>query len=158
MTKKVETFEHLMESFRYQFDVRTAFDDFLTMALCAVTRDANTGLSVYEDLYLETIAKYKDSELRFTFPDLYRVLIKEMDDRAGFGNDVLGEYFDRNVTRGNGGQYFTPWPVCELMAGCVAGIQPEGSPVLRIMDPACGSGRMLLAGSEAHGKLLRHRH
>ena len=152
MTKKVETFEHLMESFRYQFDVQTAFDDFLTIALCAVTRDANTGLSVYEDLYLETIAKYKDSELRFKFPDLFGVLITEMDNRAGSGNDVLGEYFERNVTRGRGGQYFTPWPVCKLMTSCVVGDQPESSPVLRILDPACGSGRMLLAGSETHGK------
>lgn len=55
--------------------------------------------------------------------------------------DILGEFFMRNVTMGKNGQYFTPEPVCRLMAKITSG-NDEGKTV---DDCCCGSGRMLLA-------------
>ena len=68
MKNQTETFEKKIQRFQYHYDTRTAFDDFLTMTLCAFSQNPATGKSHDEDLYLETIAKYKDDNLRFEFP------------------------------------------------------------------------------------------
>jgi len=54
-------------------------------------------------------------------------------------SDLLGQFFTEHITMGHNGQFFTPDPVCNLMAKLVAA--GEGG---HINDPACGSGRMLL--------------
>ena len=60
-------------------------------------------------------------------------------------NDLLGEFFMRNVTMGRNGQYFTPEPVCRLMAKITGG-NGEGK---NVADSCCGSGRMLLAHADS---------
>lgn len=144
--------EKLFEPFRYHFDIPIVFTDFLTMAICAVSRNVGTGLSYEEELYLKTIAPYKDSALRFEFPKIFAALITEMESRKGSsaGNDVLGEFYELSIAKRGSGQFFTPWHVCKLMATITYGPSESNNP-LRILDPACGSGRMLLAGSESLG-------
>jgi len=102
----------------YRFSLSKVFDDFLTMAIAACTQNHKTKLSWYEDEYLETIAHYKDSELRHEFPIAFANLIMEMEDRTGssLGNDVLGDFFEQNISNGRNGQFFTPYPICQLMA------------------------------------------
>ncbi len=142
-----------MDSFSYRYDLRPVFDDFLTMSLCAVTQIPGAGKSHYEDLYLETITKYKDDELRHVFPKLFAQMIVEMEDRLddGQGNDVLGEYYELNFCRKNSGQFFTPWPVCRMMAE-MNRMDTDSGEIRRVIDPTCGSGRMLLAGAAVIGK------
>jgi len=140
-----------MDSFAYHYDLRPVFDDFLTMSMCAVTQIPGAGKSHYEDLYLQTVAKYKDDNLRFQFPKLFAQLVAEMELRwdDGQGNDVLGEYYELNFCRKNSGQFFTPWPICQFMAKSVCGEQTDE--VKRIIDPTCGSGRMLTAAAKTMG-------
>jgi hypothetical protein len=59
------------------------------MAICAVTPKQGTGRSHYEDLYLETVKKYKDDKLRFNFPKLFAALVNEMEEQvdSSRGND-----------------------------------------------------------------------
>ncbi len=156
MKNQQETFASLMGSFAYQHDLRSIFDDFLTMSMCAVTQIPGTGKSHYEELYLETIAKYKNDQLRFHFPKLFAQLVVEMEMRLddGQGNDVLGDYYEQNFCRKNSGQFFTPWPVCQFMAHSICGEAGETGEVKRVLDPTCGSGRMLLAAARTMG--LRH--
>ncbi len=62
------------------------------------------------------------------------------------GNDVLGTFFETHLSNGRNGQYFTPFPVCMFMASIT---NTDGTTVsgklLRVIDPSCSSGRMLLA-------------
>jgi type I restriction-modification system DNA methylase subunit len=159
MTTQQESFAQLMDKFQYRYDLSRVFEDFLTMSMCAVTQNLQTGVSYYEDLYLETIAPYKTDELRHQFPKLFGALVFEMEERLGSssGNDVLGEYYEQNLSKKKGkGQFFTPWHMCKLMAGISVGNDSKDvTKPLRIIDPCCGSGRMLLASATCHGK---HRH
>jgi hypothetical protein len=45
MTTQKETFTSLLKDFEYRYDLRTVFDDFLTMALCAFCPNLGTGKS-----------------------------------------------------------------------------------------------------------------
>jgi hypothetical protein len=155
MKNQTETFEKTIGRFPYHYDTRTVFDDFLTMTCCAFSQNPATGKSHDEDLYLQTIAKYKDDSLRFEFPKLLACLTVEMTDRmdSDTGYDVLGEFYDQNISRKGSGQFFTPWHICMFMAKCTAESLEEDHPdrPLRILDPSCGSGRMLLASNKVNG-------
>ena len=143
----------LIKQFEHQFDLRTVFGDFLTMSLCSVTQNPVTKMSHYEDEYLQTIEKYKASPLRHEFPKLFAQLVIEMEERhsSSNGNDVLGEFYEQHLYRKGASQYFTPQPVCEFMAQ-IAGEKNQSEEPLNILDPACGSGRMLLSASRSMGK------
>jgi type I restriction-modification system DNA methylase subunit len=146
------TFAEILFKLGHRFSLSKVFDDFLTMAIAACTQNPLTKLSYYEDEYLETIAYYKDSELRHEFPKAFTALIIEMEERVGssLGNDVLGDFFEQNISNGRNGQYFTPYPICEFMASITNTDTVVDKP-LRILDPACGSGRMLLAAHKKNG-------
>ena len=127
------------------------------MAIAACSRNPVTGLSHYEDEYLQTIAPYKGSELRHEFPKAFAYLIDEMETRLKdhLGNDVLGEFFEQQISNGRNGQFFTPFPVCMMMAasfysGRKEKVKDDAVP-LRILDPTCGSGRMMVAAQRVCG-------
>jgi type I restriction-modification system DNA methylase subunit len=155
MKNDTTTFASTLKQFDYRYELRTVFNDFLTMALCAFSQNPETGKSYDEDLYMETIAKYKDDKLRFEFPKMLACLTNEMTDRinASEGNDVLGEFYEENFSRKSTSQFFTPWHVCTLMAQLTCDPVPEQrrEEPLRIMDPTCGSGRAILAGAKICG-------
>ncbi len=154
MKSNTETFANLMESFTYRYDTRSVFEDFLTMSMCAVTQIPGEGKSHYEDLYMETIAKYAKDELKHVFPKLFAQLVVEMEERisSSMGNDVLGDYYEQHFCKRGSGQFFTPFPVCELMSMCLSGDETkESDQPLRVLDPTCGSGRMLIAAGKNLG-------
>lgn len=153
MTKKQETFASLMESFRYRYEIRSVFNDFLTLSLAALARNYATGQSEDEELYMTTIAKYKDDPLRFKFPEAFALLITEMSNciDSGLGNDVLGSYYEQHLFERGKSQFFTPWPICQFMARTIMPVKERETP-LRILDPCCGSGRTLLAGALTAGR------
>lgn len=60
--------------------------------------------------------------------------------------DALGELYMAFTSKGGRsaqGQFFTPPPVCDLMAACTANNGSQQG--ARVSDPTCGSGRLLLA-------------
>lgn len=159
MKKEKQTFASTIKLFEYRYDLRTVFDDFLTMSLCAMSQNPGTHKSYDEDLYLETVAKYKDDKLVKEFPHLLACIIVEMEERwdSGEGFDVLGEFYEQNLCRKGASQFFTPWPICMFMAkSIIAETQKKnGSKMdtpIRVLDPSCGSGRMLLAYQKAYGE------
>lgn len=154
MKNKQETFASLLQSHGYRYDLRSVFDDFLTITLCSFSRNVTTGLSYDEDLYMTTIGKYPRDMVRDLFPKLLASLITEMEECCGAsgGNDVLGEFYELNFCRKGAGQFFTPWHICEMMARCNGGIgERENGHRSRVLDPSCGSGRMLMAGAKVFG-------
>lgn len=150
------TFAETIFKIAYRFSLVKVFDDFLTMSIAACTQNLKTGKSYYEDEYLEIIAHYKDSDLRHEFPKAFAQLVVEMEERvhSDTGNDVLGEFFEAHISHGSKSQFFTPFPICTFMATATRDAQSdemkEKKP-LRILDPACGSGRMLLAAHKVYG-------
>lgn len=153
MKSNSETFDTLLESFRFKYDLHTVFDDFLTMSMCSVTRDPITGLSHYEDLYLKTIEPYREDPHRYVFPKMFAALVNEMEELKDGCNDVLGACYEKNFYKKGKQQYFTPWPICEFMArSTLQSDEKQERSKKRILEPACGSGRMLLAAAQVHGK------
>ena len=158
MKTKKETFASVISSFTNQYEERTVFDDFLTLAICAFSQNPQTGKSFDEDLYLETIAKYKNKKHSSLFPKMLACVVNEMEERlwSSEGHDVLGEYYEEHLYRKGASQYFTPWPICEFMARMTSPnkVDENGEEmVLRTLDPSCGSGRMLLASAKESGPL-----
>lgn len=155
MKTEQQTFAQKLRLFEYKVDLRTAFDDFLTMTIFSFGQNPGTGKAYDEALYVETISKYKDDALRFEFPKLLACLITEMTNRldSSSGWDVLGEFYETNLQGKGLSQFFTPWPICVFMAKsiCEARQETNAERPLLILDPCCGSGRMLLASSRECG-------
>ena len=62
--------------------------------------------------------------------------------------DVLGQiYMDAGFSNMKGGQVFTPWPICQLMAKSTISLEVS-KPVYLLMEPACGSGALVLAAAD----------
>lgn len=114
------------------------FEDFLSATVCAFS----TGL--LEERYMEIAGRY--GEHMNTMGEALGALVMAMEET---GADILGDFFEGAITHGEAGQFFTPEPVCEMIVKMTLGENPpqqaeDGSP-LTICDPACGSGRTLLA-------------
>ncbi|WP_436715426.1 N-6 DNA methylase [Roseiconus lacunae] len=116
------------------------FSDFLTVMRCALAG------GTMEEEYHETIGKgYTEGEPGTrgidTLKTAIHLLIGAMEDA---GQDVLGDMFQDAITYGENGQFFTPDSVCTVMAGLT--VPNERTADRRtVNDPACGSGRQLLA-------------
>ncbi|MEM6844647.1 MAG: N-6 DNA methylase [Bacteroidota bacterium] len=131
-----------------RYDIHRLFDDLLTMVMCSyhqinIQSQLQQQDQANEALYLETIGRYEKDELSF-FAQL-AALIQSNVLSAPY-SDLLGEYFMQEISRGHNGQYFTPTPICEMKAKMqIADTKATG---LRVADPACGSGRMLLSAAK----------
>jgi type I restriction-modification system DNA methylase subunit len=154
MKKEKETFASLMQQIGYEYDLRIVFDDFLTMTLAAFSQNPITGKSYDEDIYMQTVGKYKKKDMQALLPKLLGALVLEMDESIGgsMGHDILGSFYELHLSRKGAQQFFTPWTVCEFMARIQYGEDAGNAEhPLRVIDPCCGSGRMLLAGAKVLG-------
>jgi len=138
---KRNSFESIMEKLARRYGVSTVFSDFLTLLICAFSHGK------MEKKYLEIIQRYDKSEA-YDFSEALASLVIEMTGDGSGMVDVLGKFYEENISHGHNGQFFTPQPVCDMMARMM-GASGSGE---RIADPACGSGRMLMAMA----KLNRH--
>lgn len=113
-----------------------------------------------EKRYLEIIQKY-DKQRQKVFPELLAMLVRIMDEAVnnGFYGDFLGElYMTLELGNSAGGQFFTPYSVCMLMAEVTYG---DGDRVKNDIsrkgwsscnDCACGAGATLIAMAEVMHK------
>ena len=133
--KKHQKFETIFDNLGQRYGLHEVFSDFLTLLICAFSQGR------MEKQYLETIRKY-DKVHATIFPEALASLVIEMTgpDGAGFV-DVLGEFYEKNLNFGRNGLFFTPQPICDMTAQLMS---PDGFKK-RVADPACGSGRMLMA-------------
>lgn len=129
------------------------FDDFLTLAVCALAGGTQ------EAEYLQTVKPYTagspGSRSIDRLVDLFAQVLTLMEKT---GADILGDIFQGAISRGENGQFFTPDPVCELMAQLTDSDERNGAPEIAstpdakptVFDPCCGSGRMLLAAAKVN--------
>ena len=112
----------------------TVFSDMLTMIICSFS------MKEQEELYFLTIKQYSKSEV-MQFSEAFGALVIEMDGNGSGMVDILGEYFMEFLSFGRNGQFFTPMHICDMMAIVSNPVQDNS----RVFDPACGSGRILMA-------------
>lgn len=132
----------------------TVFNDLLTLTLCSYhpvnIQNLIGGLQIEdfekdpdnENLYFETIKKYDSEELN-TFSKVMAHLQLQAVEHPY--TDILGEFFTAEITNGRNGQFFTPEHVCTMMAQMTVPKEQEGQ---KILDPACGSGRLLIKAAK----------
>lgn len=132
-----KSFAEHMNGLSLRYGVGTVFSDMLTMTICAFS------MQKQEELYLETIKGYKKSEV-ISFADAFAALVVEMTGDGSGMVDVLGEYFMEFLSFGRNGQFFTPMNICDMMARITNPVHETH----RILDPACGSGRMLMSSAK----------
>ena len=126
------------------------------MFACALSNPVDK--SHYEEreaLYLKTIQKYNERE-RAVFPQLAAEVVLALDNNPE--QDFLGKIFmELNLSNESGGQFFTPYSVCQMMAELTTGNvtpQIEEHGYITINDPACGAGATLIAGIHAARRRL----
>ena len=111
-----------------------------------------------EQTYLSIVKKYDVKDIE-KFAQLFAILhrnVVEKTEKGSYG-DFLGELF-MNLDLGNnlGGQFFTPYNICQLMARITIDGEKEkmekaieNQGWFSCMDCACGAGATLIAAAEA---------
>lgn len=148
MTNHFNELSKIMDSLGRRFDLSRVFNDLLTMSICSfhqvnIQSQLQKQDAENERLYNQTIKPYKPAQLN-EFARAFGILQASVWDNPY--TDILGEYFTINITKGQNGQYFTPEPICDF----IAQIQCSNHEQIgqRVLDPACGSGRMLLGAAK----------
>lgn len=119
------------------FEIHRIFGDWLNLMVSA--------LACEEDEYMEVIGRYPNDRSQ---PDrgidhLANAFAMLQIEKQKENKDYLGEIFQELVSHGQNGQFFTPEPVCEMMAKMTVGENLKDG--ARVCDPACGSGRTLMS-------------
>jgi N-6 DNA Methylase len=125
----------------------TVFSDFVEMAAISLSNAVDLRQrDEREARYMEVVKRYERDELE-KFPQMMAALIDDLDTEP---SDVLGRVFHELELHNKWtGQFFTPFPVCEMMAKMTladdhrAMIGERG--FIRASEPACGSGAMVIA-------------
>lgn len=131
----------------YKHGVGSIFEDFVkccAYSLMLVVKKDNE----INDSYNKLIAKYNEEEVA-TFSKMYLALTVES--LKNKQQDILGElYEDLGLSTDRLGQFFTPVNICNMMASIIFDKEAADKEIkehgyVTVSDPACGSGRTLLA-------------
>lgn len=135
----------------YRHEPSRMFEDYLDLVLCCMSNQRQ------EARYLEVAKRYTREELD-TFAQLmaYHILIHEHHTSGGGWYDMLGDIYMELASRSKAsrmGQFFTPVELCDVIAHMTLGEDLAEAAGKSILDPAAGSGRMLLAAHALQPKL-----
>lgn len=126
------------------------------MYACAISNAVDKShFNEREAMYLKRIQKYSKKEQEL-FPQLAAEVVLALEKNPE--QDFLGKIFmELNLSNDSGGQFFTPYNVCRMMAemtvgDVVAHVEKHG--YITINDPACGAGATLIAAVHAAAKPL----
>ncbi|HEC99873.1 MAG TPA: hypothetical protein ENN18_05775 [Proteobacteria bacterium] len=155
VTKHFERLYHITHSW-------SSFGDAVALMEATLDRFSPGG----EERYLE-YAKRLGREGCDEAAKIFAILLDHFTYGQNF-EDILGPAYMNLAGMGAKsflGQFFTPWNVALMMAAMAMGERPDEDPEgpIKIYDPACGSGVMLLAGKAVaagrHGReaLRRYR-
>jgi type I restriction-modification system DNA methylase subunit len=121
------------------------FSSFLILAACALSQGQR------ETMNLNEAKRWKREDLD-VFANALGQLVLEMEEQPY--TDLLGElYMELSLQGGKqlGGEFYTPQPICRMMAKILLPNEPTDQP-LRVHEPACGSGRMILAVAQTYAE------
>jgi len=98
-----------------------------------------------EDMYFSLAKKYNQKELNI-FADMFSLIIQSLDQNPD--QDFLGELFmSLGLSNESGGQFFTPYNVCSMIAkiNMPSKAEIDAKGWISVNDPACGAGALLVA-------------
>lgn len=151
-----QPFIKLYRELTYRWTPWEVWQDFVTMYACAISNAVDKShFDEREALYLKRIQKYNKKEQEL-FPQLAAEVVLALEKNPE--QDFLGKIFmELNLSNDSGGQFFTPYNVCRMMAemtvgDVVAHVEKHG--YITINDPACGAGATLIAAVHAAAKPL----
>lgn len=147
--KLLQYFNSLFEQLSRRHSYYQVFDNFLDCNINAFSMNYN-----YDTM--EGIRNTYNQEERYIFGEMLRVWILCMDKNILGENtfhDFFGNFYETSAMSKKHGfaQYFTPEPICMLMASIV-----NVSNRNNVHEPACGSGRLNLAMHVHNHKLFHH--
>lgn len=139
--KDISKLIKLFEQYSYGQNYSTAFSDLLEYFLIAFkfyeTEEEQASA-------LNQLTSYKKKETLIT-------LLTEIGELSEGFEDPLGELYQQVISKGHHGQFFTPEPVTSALAAVMATDELHAGQT--VIDPACGSGRMLLAAAKRNRHL-----
>lgn len=139
----------LLRGFAYREDLHRLFSDCMEATAIAISNSVDlANREKREARYLEIVGRY-GRDVIDAFPKVLGEIVMAFEAEPG---DVLGAvYAELELGSKDKGQYFTPYSVCQFMAG-VTLVSRESTEELierngfvRAMEPACGSGAMVIA-------------
>lgn len=120
------------------------FDDFLQIIVCCLSMGRK------EELYFKTVKPYDKGELE-QFSQAFASLVMQMDRKPL--EDPFGNCFEEFLSNSRSGQFFTPSPIADMMAQITCQVsEKKKDGDVRVCDPCCGSGRLLLAAAQRDRK------
>ncbi|VFR81136.1 Type I restriction-modification system methyltransferase subunit [plant metagenome] len=147
----------IVQQLSHRYDISRVWSDWIEMCALSIANAVDkTRFDVREKRYLEIVKKYQRDEV----DQLVRAfghLVQCWEIRVDTGDygDVLGATF-MMLDMGNdrSGQFFTPYEVSHLMSRMLGLGQDiaknlEDSSFIRLMEPACGAGGMIIASAHA---------
>lgn len=143
--------KEMMQNLAQKYGGWQVFRDFVMLAGYAISNQVDaTHYQDRENAYLSIAKKYKTQEMEL-FTEMFGALYLEAfnNQKNALYRDILGHiYEDLKLYNGKNGQYFTPEHICDMMAKVTAGNlkeQLKEKGYVSVGEPACGSGRMVLA-------------
>lgn len=140
----------LIHQLSYHHSTSKVFSDFVEMSAISFSNALDKGqFEDREKRYLEIVKNYKKEEV-YEFPKLLGMLINHLEETP---QDVLGELFHAlELHNERKGQFFTPYPICRMMAKMTIGSSHEEIMdkygFINLYEPACGTGAMVIATAQ----------
>ncbi|MCH1986486.1 SAM-dependent methyltransferase [Achromobacter xylosoxidans] len=133
------------------------WSDWVEICAIALARADLAQQEVREQRYLQVIAQYERAELdQLVQAFAHLVMSYELRVEAADFGDVLGSTFMMlDMGNAGAGQFFTPYEVSRLMGNMMMGDgqalvdKANEQGFLRVLEPACGAGGMLIAAAHA---------
>ena len=135
--EQLKSFSQYILQIGYKYGLHSVFDDFLEMVICSLS------LGAKEDRYHEIVRNYEKPDA-YLMAEAFGALVIEMNNNGEGLKDGFGDFYMEYLCHGRNGQFFTPEPICDMMARI---LNPAGFGK-RVADCCCGSGRMLLAAAK----------
>jgi type I restriction-modification system DNA methylase subunit len=158
-----QTWKQLQEIARFGYSSSDIFSDFVEICLSALLSftdnmqytdiadrlNENRMTGVFEDRYMQLVRKYKENKTKKSgerpmdfFTSAWGHLQAETQECE---EDVLGDLYESQISLGEHGQFFTPSAITTMMVQMLGAHDGE-----RVSDPACGSGRFLIATAKVN--------
>lgn len=133
------------------------WSDWVEICAIALARADLAQQEVREQRYLQVIAQYERAELdQLVQAFAHLVMSYELRVEAADFGDVLGSTFMMlDMGNAGAGQFFTPYEVSRLMGNMMMGDgqalvdKANEQGFVRVLEPACGAGGMLIAAAHA---------